>query len=183
MNTGKVDLKQLLAFEMKRYLEKAEAAGGTAKGFRQRVRKEYEKDPLRFNSLVLDALMEAATRRWQASPRDTGPDLFAINGLTIPEHLTRPSAASYAIDEDDETDQYFEKVDSAFATVQDLRDDATIKLRKAAQAGTAAERKMKAADEALRRARGNVMVLLREIADQPISPSPTVKPGRSGSPT
>jgi hypothetical protein len=167
-----MSLKDYLGVEKKRYLEECKAFGGTAEGFRDRVRSRYAAGPDEFNKFVLDSLMEATTKRWQAPPRDTGTDLFSIGGLVIPEHLTRP-AASFVTGEDVENDDRFEKVDAAFATVNDLVDDATIKLRKAAQSSAAAERKMKAADEARRRARGNMSTLLSDIADKVTPPKET----------
>jgi hypothetical protein len=105
--------------------------------------------------------MEAATRVWEAQPRKVGPDLFAISGVTIPEYLTRPAKIDFSIDDDDR----FEKVDHRFATVHDLYQDATIKLRKSAQAAAIAEKEMQAADEALKRAGGDMSAFLRDLKD------------------
>jgi hypothetical protein len=162
-------LGTLLTFEKKLYLEGAQTNGGTAEGFRNRIRRQYEEEPLKFNSRVLDALMEAATKKWQAPPRKKGPDLFSIGGLIIPETLTRPSRGVILSGEDlegDDEEELFEKIDHNFATVNDLFEDATIKLRKAAQAGTAAERRMQAYDEARRRARKNMSAFLKDLADK-----------------
>jgi hypothetical protein len=159
-------LKQLLRFEKKRYLEARREAGGTAEGFRKRIRNMYAREKLKFDSLMLDALMEATTKQWQEKPRNKGPDLFSIGGHTVPEYLTRPANGYVSGDDIEEDDEVkYEKVDAAFATVNDLFDDATIKLRKAAQASTAAELEMRAADEARRRARGSMSAFLRDIAD------------------
>lgn len=169
-----MSLRDYLGGEKKRYLEECKTFGGTADGFRERVRAQYAAGPDQFNKYVLDSLMEATTKRWQTPPRDTGSDLFSIGGLVIPEHLTRPSALFVTgEDVEDDEESRFEKVDAAFATVNDLVDDATIKLRKAAQSSAAAERKMKAADEARRRARGNMSMLLSEIADKVVPPKET----------
>ena len=147
------------------------------------MRNAYAQDETRFTSLVLDALMEATTRKWQEQPRHRGPDLCEINGFTVPEYLTRPTKAYFdaeppavSDDADDADDDRFNKVDKDFATVADLQDDALIKLRNAARAGTKANREMDAADEAMRRARGNASALLRDIADAPTVTARKQKP-------
>ena len=161
------NLRELLNIEKKRYLEERAAAGGTAAGFRERVRASYQADQMKYVALVLDAVMESATKTWQQAPRKRGPDLFCVAGQTIPEYLTRPASFVTGDDIEHDDEEKFEKVDAKFATISDLFDDATIKMRKAAQSSAAAETEMKAADEARRRARGNMAALLREIADPP----------------
>jgi hypothetical protein len=79
--------------------------------------------------------------------------------------LTRPASYATGADIEEDDEQKFEKVDFKFATVNDLFDDATIKLRKAAQSSAAAEKEMQAADEARRRARGKMSAFLRDITD------------------
>jgi hypothetical protein len=91
--------------------------------------------------------------------------LFSIGGFTVPEYLTRPASYATGADIEEDDEQKFEKVDFKFATVNDLFDDATIKLRKAAQSSAAAEKEMQAADEARRRARGKMSAFLRDITD------------------
>jgi hypothetical protein len=126
-----VNLKGLMAIEKAKYLEQCAGKGGTAQGFRNRIEKQYEKDPRVFKSLLLEALFEAATKKWQAQPRKSGPDLFAFAGVAVPDVLTRPRAAYVNGDEiDEDEEQKFEKVDSRFATVNDYREDAMIKIRK-----------------------------------------------------
>lgn len=167
-------LKQLIAIEKKRYLLEREANGGTAEGFRTRIVKQIigaeGTDKLKYDKWMIEAVQEAATRCWQAQPRKKGPDLFRIAGLTIPETLTRPTSIVSGDDIADDDETKFEKVDYQFATVSDLFDDAMIKLRKAAQASTAANSEMNAADEARRRSKGNMAAFLREVADQPPPP-------------
>jgi hypothetical protein len=158
-------LSGILTAQKKIYLAAQGTMGGTAPGFRERINADYRADNLKYASLVLDALMEATTKNWQQPPRKTGPDLFCIGGMTIPETLTRPASLARRDIADGDEHEEFEKVDSQFGTVSDLRDDATIKLRKAAQSSAAAEIEMKAADEALRRAGGKLTTLLRELAD------------------
>lgn len=163
----KDSLSAFLEIERKKYLEQCQEIGGTAQGYREHIAELSNKNPLRFKRWQFEALMEATTRKWQAPPRKHGPDLFSINGEEIPEHLTRPASNlvvdGKVIEEDDEN--AFEKVDADYATVNDLFQDALIKMRKAAQSGAAAERKMRLADEAKRRAKGNVNVFLHQIAD------------------
>jgi hypothetical protein len=162
------ELSLYLTAQKKLFLVGAKETGGKAKGFRRHIGEQYSGDREFFNKLVLDALMEAATRKWEQQPRKHGPDLFSINGHPIPEYLTRPAFPTFDDpdeDEDDEEAEQFEKVDHQFATVNDLVSDATIKLRKAAQSGAAAEEEMKAADVARRRARGNMTAYLRDLAD------------------
>jgi hypothetical protein len=163
----KDSLSVFLEVERKKYLEFCQEDGGTAQGYRDHIAALRTKDPLRFDRWQFEALMEASTKKWQAPPRKHGPDLFSIANEEIPEHLTRPSSKSGAdgeeIEEDDEN--AFEKVDANYATINDLFQDALIKMRKAAQSGAAAERKMKTADEARRRAKGKMNTFLRDISD------------------
>jgi hypothetical protein len=162
------ELSVYLTAQKKLFLVGMKETGGRAKGFRHHIGQQYSDDREFFNKLVLDALMEAATKKWEEQPRKQGPDLFSINGHPIPEYLTR---AAFPVFDDpdeegvDEEAEQFEKVDHQFATVNDLVADATIKLRKAAQSGAAAEDEMKAADVARRRARGNMTAYLRDLAD------------------
>jgi hypothetical protein len=160
-------LRALLQFEKSRYLEGRKTEGGTAQGFRARIRAQYSRDPTKFEKLVLDALMEATTKTWQAQPRKRGTDLFSIAGIAIPEFLTRPSSEYVDGDDiEDDVESKFEKVHHRFATVNDLYEDATIKMRKAAQSSAAAESEMRVADEARRRAKGKTSALLCELADE-----------------
>lgn len=160
------ELSIYLTAQKKLFLAGAKETGGRAKGFRRHIGEQYSDDKEFFNKLVLDALMEAATRKWEQQPRKHGPDLFSINGHPIPEFLTRPA---FPIFEEEDADgdeiEEFEKVDHEFATVNDLVADATIKLRKAAQSGAAAEEEMRTADVARRRARGNMAAYLKDLAD------------------
>jgi hypothetical protein len=156
-------ISALLQAEKTRYIEKAQQNGGSADGFRKRIRGQYSRNQLKFESLMLDALMEAATRAWEKPPRKHGPDLFSIAGVTVPEFLTRP--ARHVSGEELDAEQLFEKVSYKFATVRDLYEDATVKLRKAAQSSAAAELLMKAADEARRRAKGKDTAFLHDLMD------------------
>jgi hypothetical protein len=160
-------LSELLGIEKAKYLDECKQTGGTASGFRERIRKQYTKDPPKFNKLALDAWLEATTKKWQQQPRRRGPDLFSINGYAVPEFLTRVGQGGpvdgQAIEND--TEEAFEKVSAKFATVNDLYQDATIGMRKAAQNSASAERKMQAADEARRRAKGKVTAFLKDLAD------------------
>lgn len=160
--TAAASLTALLTMLKDKYIESTEQEGGTAPGFREFVRKYYSRDKSKFIALVLDAIMEATTKKWEEQPRKTGPDLFSIADETIPEFLTRPAAHFVDGDDDERT---FEKVSFKFATVRDLHLDALIKMRKAAQSSAAAERMMRAADEARRRAGGRDDVLLKTIQD------------------
>lgn len=159
-------LRELLSIEKAKYLDSRKEDGGTVEGFRERIRRQYRNSPGDFNAMVLDALMEATTHNWRQPPRKQGPDLFSIAGYTIPEFLTRPAGDDFADGETIENeDDAFEKVAAKYATVNDLYQDATIKMRKAAQSSAAAELAMKAADQARRRAKGNVSAFLKDIAD------------------
>lgn len=160
-------LRELLQFEKTRYLDNRKEQGGTAEGYRQRIRRQYSRHPDKFDALVLDALMEAATKNWQSQPRKHGPDLFSVSGETIPEFLTRPTT-TFLTGEDIETEDEgrFEKVHQKYATANDYREDVMIKMRKAAQSSAAAERQMRAVDEVFRRAKGKGNTPLREIADE-----------------
>lgn len=162
--SNKRSMNTIMRIERQRYLDKCETDGGTAGGFRQwiRQRMEEEGDALFQIGALLD---EAATGAWEAQPRTTGPDLFSINSLPVPEFLTRPGKSA---DDDGENDEDgYEKVSQRFATVSDLFEDAVVKMRKAAQASAAAEKRYQQAQEARRRARGNTMAFARDLADEP----------------
>lgn len=158
-------LRELLQFEKTRYLLSRKEEGGTAEGFRQRIRRQYGRYPDKFESLVLDALMEAATKNWEMQPRKHGPDLFSISDDIVPEYLTRPAMFVTGEDIESGNEIRFEKVHQKYATANDYREDALIKMRKAAQSSAAAERQMRAVDEAFRRAKGKGNTPLRDIAD------------------
>lgn len=149
--------------EKARYLEHQGAVGGTAKEFRDWVKRAADRDPGVF---PVDALRdEAATRAWEAQPRKKGPDLFSVAGLDIPQFLTRRRKGFTESDVDEESD-LFEKIDSRFAIVDDYIEDAVIKLRNAAKSSAAAEKQMQHADECLRLARFNRAARLRDLADK-----------------
>jgi hypothetical protein len=159
-------LSSYLLRERDRYIYQRKEEGGTAEGFREHVRDLAVQEPTKFKAWLMDALMEATTKAWQCQPRKSGEDLFSINGITIPEHLTRPSLDYLEGVEDAEDEgNKFEKVSSAFATVNDLREHAIIHMRIAAQTAAAAEGLMKAADAALKRAKGNLQARLMEMGD------------------
>jgi hypothetical protein len=158
-------LSVFLAAQKTIYIKSCEVEGGRAQGFRDHISEISKKDPMLFKKWQFEALMEAATRKWQAQPRLHEPDLFTIGGQAIPEFLTRPSKHFDGGEIDDEHEDNFEKVDFDFATVQDLREDALIKMRKAAQSSAAAERQMKTADEARRRAKGKMNVFIKVLGD------------------
>jgi hypothetical protein len=158
-------LRELLRIEKQRYIEGCKERGGTAEGFRRRIQRQYSREPAKFESKVLDALMEAATKNWQAAPRRHGKDLFSIAGFPIPEFITRP-AASQVSGETLDDDEAFEKVSQKFATVADLAQDVTLKLRKAAQSAAAANELAQALDEARRRARGKEGAFLHDVMDE-----------------
>jgi hypothetical protein len=147
-----------------RYIEGCKTTGATAKGFRTFIGKQYTSDRTKFDALVVDALMEAATRCWERQPRRRGPDLFSISGETLPEFFTRSRQNVGGADLFDDEDG-FEKVHQKFATVNDALEDATIGLRNAARASAAAEEKMRVVDEARKRAKGKMSAFLRDIAD------------------
>lgn len=151
--------------EKEKYLLSCGTNGGTASGFRQRIDNLIQHEP-RYATMFREAAMEAATKEWQAKPREQGEDLFSIAGITIAQHMTRnasPLVDGEDIEASDETK--FEKVHQDFATVNDAFEDATIKLRKAAQSSSAAEKKMRTVDEAKKRAGGKMDVFLKDIAD------------------
>jgi hypothetical protein len=163
MNKKEEDsLARHLKMERARYLDKCKEDGGTAVGFRNHVMKI---DKGRIDKWATEALMEAATRAWQSQPRKFGPDLFSINGIVVAEILTRP-ANPFITGEELDDEEAFEKVNSQHATVDDLHHDGLIKMRKAAQSSAAANEIMESADEALRRAKGNRKMFLRDLSDQ-----------------
>jgi len=158
-------LSKHLAGLKKKYILERETAGGTAHGFGEYLGREYQNNQLLFADMILDAVLEAGRKAWERPPRRGGPDLFTIAGYEVPEYFTRPTNGYIPNQEAGDDNEGFEKVDAKYATVQDMIDDATIHLRKAAQASSAAAAQMDAADEARRRARNNLATFLRDIAD------------------
>jgi hypothetical protein len=202
-------LAELLAVEKKLYLVEQQMEGGTAEGFRRRIRSYYEADqrlitdrlkiavkslrlaglseaeetaaieaavaaahaPTKIRKFDAGAWMESANRIWQRQPRKSGPDLFAIAGLVIPDHQTRPRLGvkldgSEIIEDDGERESRFEKVDCFFSTVRDLYEDAMIGRVKADQQNARALLKMQAVNEARRRANGDDSVFIHTLADK-----------------
>jgi hypothetical protein len=157
-------LSGLLLKERAIYIDGCQEDGGTAEGFRQHILQARKEDPQQFDKRAIEALLEATDKAWQHSPRQDGEDLFSIAGVVIPEHLTRPKT-SFVSGEELDDENSFEKVSSNFATVNDAYEDAIIKMRKAAEASSAAVRKMKMVDEARKRSKGNMTIFLRDIAD------------------
>jgi hypothetical protein len=157
---------ELLKKQRSIYLDDCKEDGGTAQGFREYIAVKHQEDPLLFDKWAAEALMEAATKAWQSPPKKRGDDLFSINGIFVPEHLTRP-AELYVNGEEIELnkEESFQKVSCQFATIHDAFEDALIKSRKAHQASAAAEEKMKMVDEARRRAKGDMSKFLRDVAD------------------
>jgi hypothetical protein len=156
------NLKQLIRFEKKLYLADQATEGGSAAGFRKRIIEKYGDEPDKY----IEALAEAADRGWRQPPRKAGPGLFSIDSDAVPEYLTRPNRRYFSGDDleaDDE--EAFEQVDHLSATVNDQIDDAQIKLRQAARGSATAEGRAKQADEARRRAKGDVSKFLKDLAD------------------
>jgi hypothetical protein len=166
------ELSQYLKAERESYLYGEGATGGTAENFRKRIAKKAKEEPAKFEAMVLDAWMEASTRAWQKPPKRRDPDMFSIGGMALPEFFVRRRMPETWDEEDDSSDpeamdQFLEKVHCDFATVADAYADATIKMRKAAQASAAAEEDMKLADLARRRSRGRLEARLVELVDPP----------------
>ena len=170
------ELSEYLGRAKKRFLLARGEAGGKAVDFRNEIAAQYGKDRAFFDSLVLDALLEAASKKWEAQPRKRGPDLFSVNGYVIPEYLTRPVYETDEEDQDadhddndddddDETPTDYEKVDATFASIQDLLEDTLLKFRKAAQSSAAAEKQMKAVVELRKRAKGDLRMALKDVVD------------------
>ena len=156
-------LSSIMRREREVYLDMMGIKGGSAKGFRDWIARRHSEDPRLF---PIDALRdEAANKGWQSPPRERGHDLFSLGGVPIPEFLTRSQSGFPEGDDIDETTDGFEKVSARFATVNDRFEDALIKMRKAAQSSAKAEKDMQQADEARRRARGDMSAFLKDIAD------------------
>ena len=171
--------------ERQRYLDSCGTSGGTAPGFREWIKKKCEADPKLYS---YDFLRDrAANKVWESQPRKKGSDLFSIAGVTEPAFLTRRKTIVYGdaevaepADEDIEGDddaasisneEEFEKVALRFATVNDLWEDALIKTMKAGESAAAANKLMKHAEDCRRRARGNMTMFLRDLADDGGLPS------------
>ena len=153
-----VSLSMKLIAEKARYIESTGVEGGTASGFRRYMRGRYQERKDEYNVLVLDAIMESATKRWQAPARSVGPLLLIVAGESIREFVTRHAA-------DNVEGEKYEKVHYMFATVNDLDEDTEIHSRKAAQSLAAVERQRRQFEVARRRAGGNLKAFLRDLTD------------------
>lgn len=156
-------LRVHLDVTLSQYIDISGNDGGDAAGYRDFLHKSLAERPDIVQGHLSELIDAAANTAWRRKPRDRGPDLFSIAGVTCPEYLTRPDAGSLA--EGDEHGEGFRKVGQRHATVNDLADDAKIKARKAAEAGAAAAKRYQMADEARRRAKGNMATFLKDIAD------------------
>jgi hypothetical protein len=158
-------LSGLLLMEKKRYLVARQELGGTALGYREWLVQRYNAEPEKYAGLLLEMLMESGKRAWERPARANGDDLFRIAGMGLPEYLTRPAARSIIDDDSEDVEDLFEKVDIGFSTVNDYYAHASILFEKAAQTAAKAERTLKAADEALRRGKGDLRSFLRDVVD------------------
>ena len=133
MSSG-LTLSKFLDIEFTKYLDQRKEVGGNCSGFLSFVTEGMKDDPPKYLGFFYEAVREAAKRRWEKTPRQSGPDLFSINGETEPSHYTR-LASRYVDGEELENkgEDGFEKVAQQYATINDMRDDALIKMRKAAQ--------------------------------------------------
>src|SRR3954451_10451266 len=75
-------LSAYLNGQKRAFIDSKGRAGGTADQFRGHVRQRYLADKLMFDSMMLDALMEATTKKWEQQPRREGADLFRICAAT-----------------------------------------------------------------------------------------------------
>src|SRR5580765_2215436 len=153
----------MLLAEKARYLAAQKEKGGTAPGYREFVRKQYGVEPEKYDGLLLEMLMESAKRAWERPARFHPDSLFVVKGIVLPEFITRPSTKLYDAGEDDDQ---FEKVDTDFTTVGDIYAYGTLQFRLAAQSTARAETTMKAADEARRRASGDLNAYMRDLFDK-----------------
>jgi len=166
---AKPKLNEYLTILHGQYLERQKQEGGTAAGWRVYALEQLHREPERLSLYTEELILNGLTKKWREPPRKRGPDLFSIADYTIPETLTRVAKHQIADGDEIETDDedVFEKVDHRYATVADLIDDSNIKLRKAAQSSARANACAIAADFARKRAKGDLHVFLRDIADAP----------------
>lgn len=150
-----MSLRQRALEEREKYLFAQGQAGGSAAGFRD----WFDKAMALEEFAARQALDAVADRAWEAQPRKRGPDLFSLAGAPLPEAITRRALVS-SEDGDD-----FEKVHQSFATVQDLLDDATIKEHNADRVVDAAAERRRQAETARRRAKGDLSMFLKDLAD------------------
>jgi hypothetical protein len=136
------------------YLDRVKQGGGTKEGFQEFARNYFHGHPDEYNPDA--ALRHACDKIWAKKKKEPAPDLFTIAQVQLPETLTYPDSAR---------EGHFRQISQKYATVLHLREDAILTIRSGATITTAGEAKMKVADEALRRAKGDFSALLSTIKD------------------
>lgn len=147
-------LKPVIREKKHIYLDRVGKAGGDKEQFRRLIDDDFQTHPENYN--VRAAVLEAADRVWDENEKMEGDDLFTLNGVKMAQTYTYPDAAA---------DGKFRKIAFKYSSIFHLREDAIITIRSGGEIVTAGEAKMKLADEALRRARGNPAALLSTVVD------------------
>lgn len=147
-------LNGLLRAEKENYLRERGKKGGKAPEFITLVDTKFT----HFETYVREALASAAREIWeeQESSGGNGKDPVMFVDFELPRYLTRRSLGS-VLD--------YEKVHIDAATLRDFDSDTNVKMRKSIESSAKLARQMKALDEAIRRAGGDMDVLLRDVGD------------------
>jgi hypothetical protein len=158
------ELRRMLRIDRDTYLNEQKQSGGTAAGYRERIKEKGDG----YKDLLQEGLLISATAIWEEQPRRKGPDLFSIAGMAIPSRLTRlrirPEDEEAESEEPGDEDK-FEKVSTEFATAYDYEQDWIIHMRKSVEAAAAAAEQGRIVDEIRRRAKGKMDTPLRDIKD------------------
>lgn len=147
-------LNGLLRAEKENYLKARGKQGGKAPEFISLVDAKYPS----FETYVREALGAAAREIWeeQEPSGGNGADPVMFSDFELPRYLTRRSLGT-VLD--------YEKVHIDAATLRDFDSDTNVKARKSIESSAKLARQMKALDEAIRRAGGDMNTLLRDVGD------------------
>ena len=134
--------------------QKGEATAETWKAF---FRVDFNENPEKYmvdKEALMDSLLDAkANAEWRKKPSET--PLFAIAGIALDEHYIYPG----------EDKGVFNKVHCSQCTVGQFEKSAYYKLRKSAEANSAALRDVELSEEVKRRADGDPMTRIVDVAD------------------
>jgi hypothetical protein len=161
---SKTSLKAQLRSHRDAYLRRKGTAAGYAAEAKQELIAEYDRTPDAWREYILEALLGTYDSVWREDTDDEKDDdgrQFILAGFPIRRHLRFPAAG---------VPGGYLTVLSEFATVRQLDASARLKLSKANEAQSRALQEMIVAEEAIRRAGGDLDKLLYDVVDvEPIA--------------
>lgn len=147
----------LKAAEWKRkYCVECLTQGGDNAGYHDfAVKRAREEEPMWLEARLWDLFHAGLDTEWARKPRDKGPDLFKVSGVTIPEYITRPDGK-----------KGYRQVAAEYASISDYLRQAELTHEKGLESIAAAATMFSVAREAQHRAGGRTDVLMIDVADE-----------------